>query len=113
MKTKFSGVVQKGSQRAGTLGFPTINIPLADASISGIYAGTVHDGDREYTAALFADPERGVLEAYLLDFDEDLYGKEVSMTLAKKLREAESFSDDSHLSEMIAKDVEEVRRFFN
>ena len=106
-----SGTVQKGEGRASTLGFPTVNIPLPDADVSGVFAGVVRHKDREYHAAIFADPPRGLLEAYLLDFDEDLYGQEVSMTLLRKLRDSKPFSSDEELRVMIGNDVEAVRRY--
>ena len=106
-----SGTVQKGEGRASTLGFPTVNIPLPDADVSGVFAGVVRHKDREYHAAIFADPPRGLLEAYLLDFDEELYGEEVTMTLHTKIRDVEHFSDDNKLKERIAKDVEEVKKY--
>lgn len=109
----FSGTVEKGRKRASVLGFPTVNIPLADSSLSGIYAGKVRHKDREYHAAIFADPTRKVLEAYLLDFDEDLYGKKISVTIVKKIRESEMFADDEKLKAMIARDTEEVKKYFS
>jgi len=108
----FSGIVAQGERRGTTLGFPTVNIPLQDTDVSGIFAGVVKHKDREYHAALFADHERGVLEAYLLDFDEDLYGQDIQITLAKKIRDAEVCTDDDVLKAMIAKDVEDVREYF-
>lgn len=109
----FSGIVQKGEKRGSALGFPTINILLTDQSVSGVYAGKLRYKDKEYLAAIFADPKRELLEAYLFDFDEELYGEEVSMTLVKKIREVEVFTDDEKLKERMAKDVEETREYFS
>ena len=109
----YSGTVQEGTKRASALGFPTINIPLHNAELSGIYAGVVTHEDREYHAAIFGDSVRGVLEAYLIDFDEDLYGKEITITLLHKLRESQTFSDEESLKKQIGEDVEKVIHFFN
>lgn len=109
----FAGKVEKGNRRGTALGFPTINIPLTDSSVSGVYAGKVRHNDREYHAAIFADPTRGVLEAYLLDFDEDLYGENIAIVLMKKIRESKLFADDEKLKAMIAKDTEEVEKYFS
>ena len=109
----FSGVVQKGTRRAAELGFPTVNIPLENAGVSGVYASRVKVGVQEYGAAAFADPERKVLEAYLLDFAGDLYGKEITIELHDKIRDSQQFSDDSMLRSAIANDVAKVREHFH
>ena len=41
----YTGIVEGGSQRAAGLGYPTINIPLADTEVSGIYAALVKVGE--------------------------------------------------------------------
>ena len=108
----FSGVVQKGTRRAAELGFPTVNIPLENAGVSGVYASRVKVGVQEYGAAAFADPERKVLEAYLLDFAGDLYGKEITIELHDKIRDPQRFFNDAALRTAIADDVTKVREYF-
>ena len=109
---QFSGIVQKGARRGTELGFPTINIPLEDVGVSGIYAAKVKVGEEEYEAAVFADAKRKVLEAYILDFSEDLYGWKVTIELLKKLRDAKNFSSEEELKKAIAHDIAVVRAFF-
>ena len=108
----YKGIVQKGSKRGTALGFPTINIPLDDANVSGIYAARVKVGEEEYEAAAYADQKRKVLEAHLLDFSRDLYGWNVTIELLKKIREAKKFGNDKVLREAIAHDVTSVREYF-
>jgi riboflavin kinase / FMN adenylyltransferase len=108
----FSGPVIRGSQRAAALGYPTINLALANMKVDGIFAAKVRVGEREYMAAAFADPLRGVLEAHLLDVDDNFYGREVKMMLHKKLRRNQHFATDELLREAIASDVEAVRAYF-
>jgi FAD synthase len=113
MKT-YTGIVQRGKKRGHELGYPTINIPLADKETSGVYAARVFLKDEApYIAAVFADSERGVLEAHLLDFSDDLYGLEVKIELHKKLRESGTFENDDGLKQAIAEDVKAVREYFN
>ncbi len=110
---KISGVVQKGAQRGKALGYPTANIPLNDANIAGIYAARVYMKDESpYIAAVFADPVRGVLEAHVLDFNDDLYGIEIEVELHIKLRDNAEFSDDAALRAAIATDIAKVREYF-
>lgn len=110
--SRHTGTVNKGSKRAGVLGFPTVNIPLTGSNVSGIYAGKVLAGGKEYVAAVFADPQRKILEAYLLDFSGDLYGKEISIELFEKIRETKMFADDASLQSAIAEDTARVREYF-
>jgi riboflavin kinase/FMN adenylyltransferase len=110
----FKGIVQSGTKRAAALGFPTVNIPLNDRSISGIYAARVYVQDEApYMAAVFADKKRKLLEAYLLDFSDNLYGLEVKIELHKKIREEREFHDEASLREAIAGDVKAVREYFH
>lgn len=109
---KFTGIVQKGARRGSELGFPTINIPLTDANVSGIYVARAKVGEEEYDAVAFADPHRGVLEAHLLDFAADLYNWNVRITLIKKLRESKRFDSVVELQQAIAQDIRETRAFF-
>jgi riboflavin kinase/FMN adenylyltransferase len=112
MEEAYKGVIGSGSQRAGGLGFPTINIPLADKAISGIYAGIVTVEGNEYRGALYADPKREVLEAHLLDFAGNLYGKTAVIRLLKKIREDALFDDEAALISMIESDILSVKRYF-
>ena len=81
--------------------------------LSGIYAARVLVGGREYGAAGFADQERKILEAHILDFSGDLYGKEITIQLLKKIRDSMRFSHDTALRAAIADDVACVRTYFS
>lgn len=109
----YKGIIQKGMQRGTTLGFPTINIPLADADLSGVYTARVRFDDKEHLAAVFANQERNILEAHLLDFSGELYGKEIEIVLEKKLRDGMTFIDEDALRATIAEDIQKTRAHFN
>ena len=113
-KRVYAGIVQKGSGYAGRLGYPTVNIPLPDDSLSGIYAARVmiKTGDAPYMAAVFADPQRKILEAHILDFNDDLVGQEITIELREKIRETEIFGDEEKLRATIARDVKATRKYF-
>ena len=108
----YTGMVTAGSKRAAALGYPTVNIPLDDASISGSYVAMVKVGEEEYEAAAYADQKRKVLEAHLLDFSADLYGWNVTIKLIKKIRDHRRFTDDQSLQKAIAGDIAAVRAHF-
>ncbi len=109
---KFNGRVQKGGGTGKKQGFPTANIPLEDTAVSGIYAALVYIGSDVYHAAAYGDQKRNLLEVYLLNWSENLYGKEIEIELVKKIREDRIFKDDADAKSAIAADVEAVAAYF-
>lgn len=109
---KFAGIIQHGSGTGKKIGFPTLNIPLDDESVSGIYAAVVIIKGSPYHAAAYADTRRKLLEAHLLDFEDDLYGLEASIELKKKIREDKRFDDETELKNAIAADVRAIEEYF-
>jgi FAD synthase len=107
------GKVERGTRAARRAGFPTVNIHFEDPDISGTYAGKVVAGDIEYRAAVYANQDRGILEAYLFDFSLDLYGKEITVILLWKLVEAKEFRGTLDERSFIDWAVTEVQKYFN
>jgi riboflavin kinase/FMN adenylyltransferase len=108
----YNGVVGLGTSRALGLGFPTANIPLQDAELSGVYAGVVTFAGVEYPAMLYADQKHSVLESHLLDFSDDLYGKKIEVRVLAKIRESKKFPDDMAPAELMTDDLQKVRAYF-
>jgi riboflavin kinase/FMN adenylyltransferase len=112
------GEVVVGDKRGRSIGFPTANVmPDTDAVIParGVYAGFVRFGEEEYAACTnvgvaptFGRTESRV-EAYLLDFEGDLYGRIVDVGFVKRIREERRFSGVDELIGQIRRDVEETR----
>jgi len=112
------GEVVVGDKRGRSIGFPTANVmPDADAVIParGVYAGFVHFGEQEYVACTnvgvaptFGRAESRV-EAYLLDFEGDLYGRTVDVGFTRRIRGEKKFSGVDELKHQIQRDVEEAR----
>jgi riboflavin kinase/FMN adenylyltransferase len=108
------GTVVSGDQRGGTLGFPTANLAV-DPSVLvpgfGIYAGAV--GDRRAAVSIGVNPHYGGterrVEAYLLDWEGDLYGQRLVVELWRRLRGERAFDSEAALVSQIARDVEETR----
>ncbi|MEX0817228.1 MAG: riboflavin biosynthesis protein RibF [Gaiellales bacterium] len=108
------GTVVAGDQRGGTLGFPTANLAVDPALLVpayGIYAGLAL-GTRA-AISIGVNPHYGGtdrrIEAFLLDFEGDLYGDEVRVELWKRLRDERAFGNEQELVAQIARDVEETR----
>ncbi|MBU6323554.1 MAG: riboflavin kinase [Patescibacteria group bacterium] len=109
----YHGVVQEGSRKASALGFPTVNIELADdEGVSGSYAALVRIGGETYTAVAYGDPSRKLLEAHLFSYSKTLYGETVSIELLEKIRESERFEDDAAMREAIRGDVGQAQHYF-
>jgi riboflavin kinase/FMN adenylyltransferase len=112
------GRVSQGAGRGKGLGFPTRPGPLAQGQDvrHGIYAMRVdHVGRRHHAAGYVgARPTFGegqpVLEAYLLDFAGDLYGKEVEAEFIAFLRPDQTFTSPEALAAQMRKDTEQARR---
>ncbi len=109
---QFKGAVQRGLGRGSALGFPTINLPLNGENISGVYAAQVHVKDGVHPAVVFADPERSLIEAHLLDFDRDLYGTAVTIDVREKIRDRKAFPSDAELKIAIEADIAKVKECF-
>jgi len=108
------GTVVAGDARGGTLGFPTANLrpdPLLLVPAFGIYAGTAEEGRAAISIGTnphYGGEERRI-EAFLLDFEGDLYGRRLVLQLWRRLRDERVFESEDALVAQIAKDVEETR----
>jgi len=109
------GTVVAGDARGGTLGFPTANLAVpSDLLVPafGIYAGEAL-GMRTATSIgvnpHYGGEERRV-EAFLLDYEGDLYGRRLVVELWERLREERAFDSEVDLIEQIGRDVEAARR---
>ena len=115
------GIVAHGDKRGRTLGFPTANLvpdPALAVPDHGIYAclATV-PGLGEWTAAVSIGVRptfvtgRGLLvEAFLLGFDGDLYGRELRLQFVDRIRGEKRFETVEALVEQMGRDVDEIAR---
>jgi riboflavin kinase/FMN adenylyltransferase len=116
------GVVIEGDKRGRDLGFPTANIAVpAEIQLpaDGIYAGWyARPGGDVHPAAIslgrrptfYDDAQSSLLEAYLIDFDDDLYGESARVRFVKRLRGEQRFESADALIEQMARDVDETRQ---
>ncbi len=108
------GTVVLGDQRGGTLGFPTANVAVdADLLVPayGIYAGAA--AGHRAAVSIGTNPHYGGeerrVEAFLLDFEGDLYGDRLVVELWERLRDERAFGSEEELIEAIADDVRRAR----
>ena len=111
---ELEGEVVYGDRRGGTLGFPTANLspsPHMLVPAFGIYAGEAL-GHR-VAASIGVNPHYGGserrIEAFLLDFEGDLYGSRLRLELWERLRDERAFESEEDLVAQMAADVEAAR----
>jgi cytidyltransferase-like protein len=119
------GEVVHGLKKGRSLGYPTANIQLSSAALqtegirnlSGIFASRVLLDGSLYLGATIVGVrcESGtpLVETHILDFTGDVYGKTITVSLEKKLRECKKYTNDADLVVDIQKDLTDVRMFFN
>jgi riboflavin kinase/FMN adenylyltransferase len=120
------GVVVRGDGRGRQLGFPTANVSVAPGSVlppDGIYAGWLERSSAAPDQGLLpaavsigtrptyyedGEAER-LVEAYVLDFDGDLYGESVRLVVGERVRGQVRFESEADLVAQMDSDVEAVR----
>jgi riboflavin kinase / FMN adenylyltransferase len=118
----FDGTVIHGDKRGAGLGYPTANLLLDPALVRparGIYAGRAQRNGSSHPAAVSVgvnpqfggEPGRSPvrIEAYLLDFEGDLYGEVLRVELHAKLRDERAFDSVEQLVRQMDLDVEATR----
>ena len=114
------GIVVRGDARGRTLGFPTANVQpatelLPSPGVYGVQLQVVgEDVQRRGVANVgvrptFGGDARSSIEVHLLDYEGDLYGAEVLVSFAFRVRDEQRFDGPSALVAQIEKDVEAVR----
>ena len=113
-----TGQVIVGDRRGRDLGFPTANLELAPDIVvpgDGIYATwAIIDGARHPSATSIGvrptfGPGQRLVEVYVLDFDADMYGSQMSIEFVRKLRDQETFPTVEALVDQISQDVADCR----
>jgi riboflavin kinase / FMN adenylyltransferase len=116
-----SGRVAHGQKLGRSLGFPTANIPLRHRPpLSGIFAVRVHGlgaAPRTGVASIGVRPTveadgKPLLEVFLFDFDESIYGRRVTVEFVHKLRDEEKYDTLDALTRQIRADVVHARDYF-
>ena len=116
------GPVVAGDRRGRTLGFPTANIAIGlDRALPayGIYVTRAYVRESAYESCTsigirptFDVEPRPVVETFILDFDGDIYGREMQIDLLHRLRGEERFASAEELIAQMEKDVRDTREWF-
>jgi riboflavin kinase/FMN adenylyltransferase len=110
------GEVVGGDRRGRDLGFPTANIVPSDHIAHpghGVYAAWAHGHMAAVNVGVRPTFETGrglLVEAYLIDFDADLYGETLRIAFARRLRGERRFETAEALVDQMKRDVDDARR---
>ncbi len=117
-----AGLVVQGDQRGRMMGFPTANLDVSGLATPpvGVYAARALLDGRTHPAVVnigrrptVAGPDAPVsVEAHLLDFSQDVYGRRMELVFASKLRDEIRFPGLPELKARIQEDIHSARRFF-
>lgn len=122
---EISGKVIKGNKYGRVLGFPTANLDRREYVRKkikvrlGVWAGnallqTTNNKQQAFSAAIVIGPIDSTgnpkIEAHLLNFKGDLYGKKVTVELKKYIRPFKRYKDQESLKKQIKRDVETIKK---
>lgn len=116
------GVIVDGAKRGRSIGFPTINLKFPPDRIlpkEGVYAVRVELENETFSGVCnvgfnptFTQDHQVKVECHILDFDRDVYHKNVTLLFIDRLRDEKRFSSRDELVAAIKNDVENARRLF-
>jgi riboflavin kinase/FMN adenylyltransferase len=117
---ELQGIVVPGRGRGRTLGIPTVNLALPEEKLvpaTGVYAARVRMGERTFAAAVnigsaptFEAAATPTVEAHLIDFTGDLYGRPLGLQLVQRLRAEQRFPTPQALVAQIWRDISLAQR---
>ncbi len=118
------GTIVEGQRQGRGLGWPTINLKPVQSAIParGVYVSEVRfEGDRDWLPAVanvgvrptLTEGVAEVVEAHILDFSADVYGKTAELAFLSRLRPERGFDSAEALKQQIADDVESARAYFD
>jgi riboflavin kinase/FMN adenylyltransferase len=113
------GQVEQGARRGHALGYPTANVSMPPGRVvpaNGIYAAWAEVEGRRWMAAVsigvrptFGEGGPRTVEAHLLDFQGELYGRELALEFVARLRDELRFHDPAELIAQMGRDVAQTR----
>lgn len=106
----FRGEVIHGKKVGRKMGFPTANIEFEGDLDEGVYLGLAKIDEKKYKAGIIRKDNINILEAYILDFSEEIYGKTIELEVGTRIREIIRFKTDKELIAQIKKDIEIIKK---
>jgi len=119
----FSGKVIQGDKLGRTIGYPTANLDvnkIIQIPADGIYASIVEIDQQMYSGALsignrpvIKNDDSRKIEVYILDFNKDIYRKDIKINVIKKIRNQINYNSLEKLKIQIEKDISEIKRILS
>ena len=118
---RMSGRVAHGEKLGRELGYPTANIHIHRkvSPLQGIFVVEVYGLDEEPLPGVASigtrptvDGTKVILEVFLFDFDQDIYGRHLQVSFLHKIRDEERFESLQVLKDKIEEDVEKAKAYF-
>jgi riboflavin kinase/FMN adenylyltransferase len=114
---RLRGQVIEGAKRGRTIGFPTLNLAGVTTLVPGhgVYAGNVYLADGQHATAINIGPnptfgeQADKIEAHVLDWSGDLYGRWIELELLERVRGVCKFASAEELIAQVKLDVSQVR----
>ena len=116
------GRVVHGKALGRTVGMPTANIQIQDASIlpeCGVYATRIRIGNGEYVSVTnigrrptVDDKSYITVETHIIDFDREIYGEQAVLEVYKFLRPIQKFASLKEVQKQVQKDAETAKIYF-
>jgi riboflavin kinase/FMN adenylyltransferase len=115
-----SGLIAHGAKQGRTIGFPTINIGIRRnlSPVLGVFAVLVEINNTSYYGVCNVGKrptvggEKTLLEVFLFDFDQEVYGEHATVVFKNRVREEKKFASFDELKTQIAEDVKSAKHFF-
>jgi riboflavin kinase / FMN adenylyltransferase len=118
MNEVITGIVIEGNKRGKRLGFPTLNVAIKPEFAEGIHISRTEIEGKMYNSLTFIGPAKTYdeivyqSETYVFDFDKDIYGQTVTVTLLEKIRDNEKFVSEENLIEQMEEDKKKAVEYF-
>lgn len=122
---ELSGTVKEGFQIGRKLGFPTANIENIDSykiiPANGVYITlTKFENSEKYFPSILNIGKRptfngkqNTIENHILNFDENIYNKNITIKFFKKIRNEQKFDNEDDLKKQVQKDIQEAKLYHN
>ncbi len=115
------GKVIGGEKRGRAIGYPTINLDTSFDIIpkQGVYISEIGLESNRFPSVtnIGRNPtfngKKLTIESFILDFNEDIYGKDIALYFHDHIRDEKRFNSPEELKEQISKDVDKAKEFFN
>ena len=117
---KIEGVVIHGLGNGKKVNMPTANLDIKDIDKDieyGVYATKVIIDDKSYLGVCNIGnrptiDNKKTVEVLIIDFNKDIYGKNIEIRLLKKLRDIEKFDSLIELKKQVDKDIEKTKEIY-